>query len=52
LIQLRSLCGRARFSFRASADLEIIDNQLNLELMLNKANLFHKATGLRLGGWA
>ncbi|KTD19303.1 sn-glycerol 3-phosphate transport system ATP-binding protein [Legionella lansingensis] len=44
-------CGKARFSVRVPADLEIIDGQLALELVVNKANLFDKNTGLRLGGW-
>lgn len=51
LIQVRSECGRARFSVRTSADTEVIDNQLVLELVINKANLFHQRTGLRLGDW-
>ncbi|MBA2656255.1 MAG: sn-glycerol-3-phosphate ABC transporter ATP-binding protein UgpC [Tatlockia sp.] len=51
LIQVRSLCGHAQFAVRVSADTEIIDNQLNLGLVVNKANLFNQKTGLRLGGW-
>ena len=51
LIQVISQCGKARFAVRTSADTEIIDNQLALELVINKANLFDKNTGLRLGGW-
>lgn len=51
LIQIISQCGKARLVVRTSADTEIIDNQLALELAVNKANLFHKKTGLRLGGW-
>lgn len=51
LIQAKSLCGKADFSVRVPADTEIADNQLGLELIVNKANLFHKKTGLRLGGW-
>ncbi|WP_028388806.1 ABC transporter ATP-binding protein [Legionella fairfieldensis] len=51
LIQGVSLCGKARFAVRASGDTEIVDNRLGLELVINKANLFHQKTGLRLGGW-
>lgn len=51
LIQAMSLCGRVRFSIRTSADTEVIDNQLALDLVVSKANLFHQKTGLRLGGW-
>lgn len=51
LIQVVSPCGKARFAVRTSADTEIIDNQLALELVVSKANLFHQKTGLRLGGW-
>ncbi|KTD36103.1 sn-glycerol-3-phosphate transport, ATP binding protein [Legionella nautarum] len=51
LIQTLSLCGKARFSIRTSADTEVINNQLALDLVIKKANLFHKKTGLRLGGW-
>lgn len=51
LIQVRSSCGKAKFSVRTSADTEIIANQLALKLTVNKANLFHQKTGLRLGGW-
>jgi ABC-type sugar transport system ATPase subunit len=51
LIKVRSPCGSAQFTIRASADTEIIDNQLALELEVSKANLFHQKTGLRLGGW-
>ena len=51
LIQVISQCGKVRFAVRTSADTEIIDNQLALELVINKANLFDKKTGLRLGGW-
>ncbi|KTC93079.1 MULTISPECIES: ABC transporter ATP-binding protein [Legionella] len=51
LIQASSLCGKARFSIRTSADTEVIDNLFALDLVVNKANLFHQKTGLRLGGW-
>ena len=51
LIQVRSHCGNAELAVRLSADTEIIDNQLVLGLAVNKANLFHPKTGLRLGGW-
>lgn len=51
LIQVSSQCGKARFAVRTSTDIEVIDNQLAVELIVNKANLFHQKTGLRLGGW-
>ncbi|MBA3537471.1 MAG: sn-glycerol-3-phosphate ABC transporter ATP-binding protein UgpC [Tatlockia sp.] len=51
LIQVKSLCGNGQFTVRVAADTEIIDNQLALGLVVNKANLFLKKTGLRLGGW-
>lgn len=51
LIQTVTFCGRERFSIRVPADLEIVDGELSLELMVNKANLFHKETGFRIGGW-
>lgn len=51
LIQVMSQCGKARFSVKISADTEIIEEQLALEVIVNKANLFHQKTGLRLGGW-
>ncbi|CEK10470.1 ABC transporter ATP-binding protein [Legionella hackeliae] len=51
LIQAITVCGKAKFSVRVPADIEIIDNQFALELTVNKANLFHQKTGLRLGGW-
>ncbi len=51
LIQVRSLCDNSQFTVRVSADTEIIENKLTLGIVENKANLFHKKTGLRLGGW-
>lgn len=51
LVQVVTRCGKARLSIRVAADTEIIDDQLTLELILNKANLFDQETGLRLGGW-
>jgi sn-glycerol 3-phosphate transport system ATP-binding protein len=51
LVQATTLCGRSRFSVRVSAEQEIINGELVLELILNKANLFNQLTGLRLGGW-
>lgn len=51
LIQVKTKCGRGSLVVRTPADLEIVDNQLILELTINKANLFHQSTGLRLGGW-
>ncbi|KTC86505.1 ABC transporter ATP-binding protein [Legionella brunensis] len=51
LIRTITHCGKARFSVRIPADTEIIGDQLALELVVNKANLFHQTTGLRLGGW-
>ncbi len=51
LIQVSSQCGKARFAVRTSADVEVHDSQLVLEFGVNKANLFHQKTGLRLGGW-
>lgn len=51
LVQAITLCGKAKFAVRVPADTEIIDNQFTLELVVNKANLFHQKTGLRLGGW-
>ncbi|ARG97326.1 ABC transporter ATP-binding protein [Legionella micdadei] len=51
LVQVVSQCGMARFAIRTSTDIEVIDNQLALELVVSKANLFHHKTGLRLGGW-
>ncbi|WED44517.1 ABC transporter ATP-binding protein [Legionella cardiaca] len=51
LIQAVTYCGKGRFSVRVSADIEIVDDRLALELIINKANLFRQKTGLRLGGW-
>ncbi|MDI9819283.1 MULTISPECIES: ABC transporter ATP-binding protein [unclassified Legionella] len=51
LLQVISRCGKARFAVRTSADTQIVEHQLALELDINKANLFHQKTGLRLGGW-
>jgi ABC-type sugar transport system ATPase subunit len=52
LIHARSLCGEQHFSIKTSADTLIIDKNIAIELMINKANLYHKKTGLRIGGWA
>lgn len=51
LIRVQTHSGQMGFSVRAPADVAISDNQLRLELEVNKANLFNKRNGLRLGGW-
>jgi sn-glycerol 3-phosphate transport system ATP-binding protein len=51
LVQVSSVCGSAQFAVRLSAEKEIIDNQLVLGFLVNKANLFNQKTGLSLGGW-
>ncbi|MBA2710404.1 MAG: sn-glycerol-3-phosphate ABC transporter ATP-binding protein UgpC [Tatlockia sp.] len=51
LIQVRSLSDNTELRVRVPADIEIIDNKLALGLLITKANLFHKKTGMRLGGW-
>ena len=51
LIRVQTPCGKTRLVVRAMGDVPLNDNQLRLELRVNKANLFNKKTGLRLGGW-
>jgi sn-glycerol 3-phosphate transport system ATP-binding protein len=51
LVQVRSVCDMHRFSVRTTADMQINHREAGLELIINKTNLFHKKTGLRLGGW-
>lgn len=51
LVQMRSVCETHRFSIRTSADIQVNDSEAGMELIFNKINLFHKKTGLRLGGW-
>ncbi len=51
LVKVKTHCGNGNFWVRASADMELVDGAFALELIENKANLFDKASGLRLGGW-
>ncbi|MFC3907788.1 ABC transporter ATP-binding protein [Legionella dresdenensis] len=51
LIHVQSLCGRQQLSVRVAADEEISEHNLAVQLSLDKANLYHQKTGLRLGGW-
>lgn len=51
LVHVHSLCGKYRFSVRTSSDKEIIGHEVAISLPVNKANLFNKKTGLRIGGW-
>lgn len=51
LVKVKTLCGKGDFWVRVSADREIINEAFALELKENKANLFDKVSGLRLGGW-
>lgn len=51
LIHVRSVCEKHRFSVRTTVDIDINNRESGLELLIDKANLFHQKTGLRLGGW-
>lgn len=51
LVKATSRCGRAEFLVRTILDVDVNKEQLALELVINKANLFDETTGLRLGGW-
>lgn len=51
LVHAVSFCGKEKFIIRVSADFPLREEQFSLAPMLNKANLFDKETGLRLGGW-
>jgi len=51
LVHVQNLSGTQRFCIRVSADTEIKDSELAVQLSLQKANLYQKKSGLRLGGW-
>lgn len=51
LIQLISKCGSYRFAVRKVGDDVLDEENLGLEVIENKANLFHLKSGFRLGGW-
>ncbi|KTD16996.1 ABC transporter ATP-binding protein [Legionella jordanis] len=51
LVKVITACGKEQFSVRVSADFQFSNPDLFLEVVVNKANLFHQETGLRLGGW-
>ena len=51
LIHVLSLCAKYRFSIRIITETEITTKEVGIELIVNKANLFHQKTGLRIGGW-
>lgn len=51
LIHMRSHCGKVNLAVRACASVPIDESKAAVSLMINKANLFNKSTGKRLGGW-
>lgn len=51
LVHVISLCGQFFFSIRTTLETALNFEELGLMLMIEKAHLFDKTTGLRLGGW-
>jgi sn-glycerol 3-phosphate transport system ATP-binding protein len=51
LIHAVTLCGIHRVTIRLSAELPLPTSEFAIEPLRNKMTLFHKDTGLRLGGW-
>lgn len=51
LIHTRTKCGRAKFTARIPSDQTIDCDNLAIEVLIDKANLFHGETGKRIGGW-